>query len=428
MKSLLILSVLTIAAFLLLPAMVFAQTNNQAGAGPPLGQPLVREGTLAVKLAGVFQLGQTTSEVDAESLLSTAGIAPRNGWIADYPVTPDIAGELRSAVAAAASGGSLTMGEDEALAAYDAVMTQYDLSVRAGTSGEATGEQSAPDYPDTAVINNYYYDYGPPVVTYYAPPVDYAYLYTWVPYPFQWWDVWFPGFFVLVDFDVPVFVNGEACFVTNHFFDRDDDTFVRINAFDRFHSTTFADRTAVVGPSYVPTTARTTFRHFWAGGGHRGFRTMGSGMIVPRRESGVGRRSFAHERRGRFAPNRESHVGQWNGAYGAVAPHEKSYNATRRISPPVGAGRPFEGYRGESFGGTRSFATHERSYSAPAPGRFSPPLSTAGPRSRSFGRTRTFAPPARSYSAPAPREFGHFSTGRSFEGFRGGGHGGMRGR
>jgi hypothetical protein len=391
MKSLLI-TVLTIVGFLLLPVLVYGQTYQATAAAPPIEQPLVREGTLAVTLAGALQLGQTTSEVDAESLLSRAGIAPRNGWIADYPVTPDIAAELRSAVADAVTAGSLTMGKDAALAAYDDVMNKYNMSVKADTSGQTESEQSAPSYPDTTVANDYYYDYGPPVVTYYAPPVDYAYLYSWVPYPFWWWNVWFPGFFVLADFDVPVFVHGRACFVTNHFFDREHDRFTRINAFDRFYSATFVHRRAVVGPMAVSAGAQTTFRRFGSRTINREFRTDGnvrmmrspvrSGNVVPQEN-----RTF------RTAPNRGNWSGQWNRSYRTYAPSRRSNTV----------GRPMANNR--AFGRENAM-------------------------SRQFERsTRTYTPPARSYSAPAPAQVSRsFGGSRPFEGFRGGSFGGRRWR
>jgi hypothetical protein len=54
------------------------------------------------------------------------------------------------------------------------------------------------------VINNYYYDQGPPVVTYYPPPYEYVYLYDWVPYPVFWFGFWFPGFFICHNFTTVV--------------------------------------------------------------------------------------------------------------------------------------------------------------------------------------------------------------------------------
>src|SRR5271157_138152 len=87
--------------------MVYAQAEPAKTALPLVAQPLIREGDFAVKLVSVFQLGAGVDEVDAENLLAQAGIAPGNGWIADYPVTPDIAGELQKAVSSAADSKKL---------------------------------------------------------------------------------------------------------------------------------------------------------------------------------------------------------------------------------------------------------------------------------------------------------------------------------
>jgi hypothetical protein len=70
--------------------------------------------------------------------------------------------------------------------------------------------------PNPEVINNYYYDYGPPAVTYYAPPLPYYYLYSWVPYPFWYSGFFCRGFFILNDFHRHVYVNRRPFAVTNH--------------------------------------------------------------------------------------------------------------------------------------------------------------------------------------------------------------------
>ena len=57
---------------------------------------------------------------------------------------------------------------------------------------------------------------GPPVVTYYPPPPDYGYLYSWVPYSFWCSGFWFPGFFVLNDFHRFVHVHGRREVISNH--------------------------------------------------------------------------------------------------------------------------------------------------------------------------------------------------------------------
>lgn len=252
MKSLYVM-LFTLAALVLTPVLVNAQTDQATATRPPVSQPLVREGTFATSLADALRVGSAANEAEAESALSTVGIAPRNGWIGDYPVTPDIAGELQTAVGEAAEAGRLSVGKDEALKAYQDVIRGYGLAVKSDTSGQVSSETSAVEYPDTTTINNYYYNEGPPAVTYYAPPPDYAYLYSWVPYPFWWWDFWFPGFFVLLDFDIGIHGHhghhgfehgrfGHDGFVSNHFRDRATGRMSRIDPANRSHGGTLSDR------------------------------------------------------------------------------------------------------------------------------------------------------------------------------------------
>lgn len=383
-----LLTAVTIFAFLLTPMLVAAQTGQPyeaASGGPPIAQPLVREGTLAVQLVTVLNLGSTTSEVDAESLLSAVGIAPHNGWIADYPVTPDIVNELRAAVENAVAAGTVNMSKNDALVAFDSVTSQDDLNITQA-SGAAPAEQSAGSYPEGAVINNYYYNQGPPVVTYYTPPVDYTYLYDWVPYPFWWWGLWFPGFYVLADFDVPVFVGGHVFFCSNHFFDRDHDRFERVHGGDAIHGRVFAHR--VVGPSVVRDAARTVFRtdhHVWASTGlatraNRSFATRSHGATALPAERGIVRNNRTFNHGSTFS-----------------RPAERS---PRTFSAPSGVNRSFHQPMATNRGLAMTTPS-ERPHSF-----FSAPRSFSSPHS---GRT---------FSAPAPRQsFG----GRSFGGFGGGG-------
>jgi hypothetical protein len=208
--SLIALLVICLAVFA--PALVYASPDT----APPVGAPLVREGALAVKLAAALGLGAGMDEAAAESRLGDMGISPRNGWIADYPVTPDITGELQQAVIDAADNSRLPMGRDEALKKF------YDASMELGLSvvpyaDDSIRQSSSEDYPAQTTVNNYYYSYGPPVVTYYAPPPDYVYLYAWVPFPFWSWGFWFPGFYVLHDFHKTVVIDRRVVYVSNHY-------------------------------------------------------------------------------------------------------------------------------------------------------------------------------------------------------------------
>src|SRR4030067_3210816 len=98
MKKLIVMSMLVI--LLLLPLMVSAQSNQMATGSPPVAQPLVPEGDFALKLVPTLKLGTPNSEAQAEDMLTSAGITPKNGWIADYPVTPIIIGEVQASIAA----------------------------------------------------------------------------------------------------------------------------------------------------------------------------------------------------------------------------------------------------------------------------------------------------------------------------------------
>jgi len=193
---------LFLAFMVLSPALVYAETVQPLSSSPPISQPLVREGTFALQLAKALEVSTTTNEAEAERLLTGAGIAPRNGWISDYPVTPDILGEVAATIRKAAQSGSLAMTGNDAQRAFQVVADQYSLGVSpASNSAPETGLGTG--YYDNSVLDNYYATEGPPVVTYYPPPADYSYLYSWVPYPFWWGDWWFGGYYVLGSFAFP---------------------------------------------------------------------------------------------------------------------------------------------------------------------------------------------------------------------------------
>jgi hypothetical protein len=235
-------------SLLLMSGLAMVQPEQTTAGNPPLEQPLIREGDLAVKLVEALKLGTPESEAEAESILASVDITPRNGWIADYPVTPDIVDELQSAVGEAAESGKIAVAREAALERFRDVLNEDNLSVKADTSGTGSGETTGPNYPDSTGENNYYYDEGPPVVTYYSPPPDYAYLYTWVPYPFWWTDVWFPGFFILGDFDVDVdrhrhgHHHDHGKRISNHFADPKTSRIFRVDPAGRFHGGTVSDR------------------------------------------------------------------------------------------------------------------------------------------------------------------------------------------
>ena len=279
--------VLGVAALvmLLMPAVIHGQSEKPETAPPPIEQALVREGTLAVKLVSALGVGTAEDEVEAESRLGELGIAPRNGWIADYPVTPDIVDELQKSVGDAADAGKLSMSREEALTRLDEVKAEFGLAIRPYDGGATPGAEPSEsgDYPAPAAINDYYEEEGPPVVTYYAPPPAYYYLYSWVPYPFWWFGFWFPGFFILNDFHRVIVINNSVVFISNHFNDVRVNRVFRIDPVRRFSGRTFAG----IG---APRT-----RGFISTGVPRSDRTIFNG---PRTRMAPGGREFGPSRRG----------------------------------------------------------------------------------------------------------------------------------
>lgn len=225
---------------------------QEEGAGlPPVAQTVVREGDFAVSLAEALGVGGARSEAEAESDLAGLGIMPPNGWIADYPVTPDTLEALHKAIGEAADAGKLSMGKEEAFKKVAALTAGLGLPIRPDEGAVYAGEAPAADYgsySDPSVISNYYYNQGPPVVTYYTPPWDYYHIYHWVPHPFWWGPTFFSGFFILNDFHtfrnvVVVKKHGHKFTthkrVTNHFFDKKRHTFGRVDSRHRLKGDTF---------------------------------------------------------------------------------------------------------------------------------------------------------------------------------------------
>ena len=252
MKKLFAIAMAFIFVLFLASLTIGAQRTQAEGTPPPVAPALVREGDFAIELVTELKLGTTEDEAEAEAILTSSGIAPRNGWISDYPVTPDVIAEIQQAISDAADANRLPMTRDNALKGLRNVESSFDLAVVPDTSGvyaESQPPAGAP-YTEPAVVNNYYYEEGPPVVTYYPPPPDYGYLYAWVPSPFWCGTFFFPGFFVLHDFDIIVVANHDhhhhhhhgGGVVTNHFFDPKTRGVARIDPVTRTVNRAHIDR------------------------------------------------------------------------------------------------------------------------------------------------------------------------------------------
>ena len=253
-------------ALLLLPLAVYAQSAESSKGAPPVSQVLVPEGDFALKLAPAIGLGTPSSEAQAEDMLTSAGITPKNGWIADYPITPIVIGELQDAVTDAADAHKLPMEKDDALKAFQNLTTEFGLAIAPGGSGQYVENQPQ---PDSSVIDNYYYQEGPPVVTYYPPPWDYYYLYDWAPYPFWWGGFFFSGFFCLHDFHRFVAFGHHHHLISNHFTDPHTHAVTRVDPVS--HASTRVSHTTAFDSKTTRNAASSIFNRSAHSGGSRTF-------------------------------------------------------------------------------------------------------------------------------------------------------------
>jgi uncharacterized membrane protein YgcG len=148
--------------------------SEQTEPGPrSIEQSLIREGFFAMKLTEALNIGPVKSEAEAENMLASVGIAPKNGWIADYPLTPDVIGELQNAIGEAANSGKIAMNGDEAMKVFqDLIMDVQSQYARV-----------EPDAGWQPYAEPYYY---PRFYFYsYPDPFYYPYYYSfYYPYPF----------------------------------------------------------------------------------------------------------------------------------------------------------------------------------------------------------------------------------------------------
>ena len=332
-----LLAIATAFGLMIIPFVAYAQSEQtgpvatqpeQAAAkAPPVSQQLVPEGDFALKLVAALKLRTPETEAQAEDMLVSVGIAPENGWIADYPMTPIIIGQVRNAVLAAAALNKLPMGKDEALQTFEGLTAEFGLTIAPAPEQYAEGQPpSGSEYVPPPEIENYYYEEGPPVVTYYPPPWDYYYLYAWVPYPFFCAGFFFPGFFILNDFHH--FHHGHHL-ISNHFIDPKTHASLRVDPTARmtgiaatraggFRSpqasrgaASIFNRSANNGTFRQPGNAGRQYRNFqgsWAGAG----RSFGRSPIFSRPSS----RSFSAPSMGGRSPFGGFHGGSSEGSHG----------------------------------------------------------------------------------------------------------------
>ncbi len=147
----------------------YSQSGQGRPEAPPVQKKVIREGFFAMELAEALKLGEVKSEAEAESKLASVGVLPKNGWIADYPLTPNVIAELEKAIGEAADSGKLAMKRDEAIKVFQDLIVEIENEFAEGEPAPENQPDSKPnDYP-----RSYSYPY------YY--PYYYPYFY---PYPF----------------------------------------------------------------------------------------------------------------------------------------------------------------------------------------------------------------------------------------------------
>ena len=114
-----------------------------------------------MKLAEALKMGEVRSEAEAESKLASIGIVPKNGWIADHPLTPNVIGELQNAIGEAADSGKIAMKRDDAMRMFQDLIMDIE-SQYAGVEPSPGGQP----YPEP-----YYYP------GFYSYPYSYPYYY-----------------------------------------------------------------------------------------------------------------------------------------------------------------------------------------------------------------------------------------------------------
>lgn len=230
----------------------FLYAEPSLSSPPPIAQNLVREGDFALKLYTALSGESAEDEIEAESRLGEMGVTPKNGWIADYPVTPDIMHELENSIVAATGTGTLSLDKETALKKLDQVKADTELTLSTTSSSQKSDVSS----PDPVVINNYYYDNGPPIVTYYEPPAVFFSLYAWIPSPFWWFSYPFSGYYILNDFHRILPRRGEVAFISNHYNDHRHRRVYRVDPITRYRGKTYAGIGAPRSRQYLDTGVR----------------------------------------------------------------------------------------------------------------------------------------------------------------------------
>jgi len=154
----------------------YSQSGQGRPGAPPVQRNLVREGFFAMELAEELKLGEVKSEAEAESKLASVGVLPKSGWIADYPLTPNVIAELEEAIGEAADSGKLAMKRDEAIKVFQDLIVNIENEY----AEAEPARESRLDTPPYYYPGFYYYPFFYP---YYYPYPYFGY-YRFYHYPY----------------------------------------------------------------------------------------------------------------------------------------------------------------------------------------------------------------------------------------------------
>jgi len=239
--------------------------------------------------------------------------------------------------------------------------------------------------PAEADVDEYYEDEGPPVITYYAPPADYYYLYDWDPWPFWWAGIWFPGFFVLADFDFVVVVNnfgnvvvvdplavrtgsvavsGTARVVTNHVVNTRTNTVAKVDPVSgRLVTRASAWHGNAVASTAAPRPAGWSRTALANRGKSAGQSILNRSMT--RSVTGTGRANASGAGTSTARSTKSSGTAGVSGARGTTSGRGHTSNVG---SPRSGSERQFEPSQGSMLRSRGSYGGGGRSYSSPSMG------------------------------------------------------------
>ena len=127
-------------------------------------QTMAPQGAFAMRLLSALGLGTAAAPSEAEDRLTKIGIAPKDGWMDDQPMTPAMIDQLEDSLIDAAAENRIPV---QKLKAFRDLVGQYDL---AGSDEEYYGNESPPPLDNGYTYPGYGY-----------PPMDYGF---------------YPGFFV----------------------------------------------------------------------------------------------------------------------------------------------------------------------------------------------------------------------------------------